>query len=759
MAEPQDAQGDRNYDAEPTTPVRQPSLLSDEALYKRLKDWFLKDSAHSEEWRDQARRDFDFVAGDQWEPDTFRRLVKDEKRVPITFNQTATFLKMIAGLEINSRHECIFLPRGTDEGQIIMNEALSQASRWMAQQCDAEDHESMAWRDMAICGMGWTESRIDYEMDKDGMYVEEQIDPVEMYWDKNARRKNIQDSQRVFRARKMRLEEARALAESLGVQDVQDEDLDASWAIGVDQKAVKPYEEIRLKQGPGNAVQEGIFEGDPNQEVHIVQVQWWEREVYHRVRHPNTGQEIQLYDDEFQQLIKAAKQANQRIVSVRQTRKVYKQAFVGAKILWKGDCPAPDRFTFQCMTGELWRGKGTWFGIVRLLRDPQMWSNKLFSQVMHILNTTAKGGILAEKGAFPDIREAQKTYARPDAITIVEDGAIQRGRIMQKPGVGLAAPFLTMMDYSSKAFYTCTGLNIELMGMRDQEQPGVLEAQRKQAGMTVMATMFDARKTYLANIGRIRMHFIQNILADGRLMRVLGPDKKTYVAIRLLKDRVAGEYDVEVSDAPTSPDQKDKTWSMLMQLAPLLKGAMNPQLASIFLEYSPLPTKAVDELRQAMSTPDPNKQQMEQQQIAGTQAKIEDLRAQSQERVARTAQIEAQTDKTQADTSKVLADAILDLAQAGGHMAADKAAAVEDAILAMVMRRMSQPMTMFGDAYAVQPGGTQGPGALPQLPQVPMLGQGGPPPPAIPNMGQILANASARAAAAQSASAGTSAGA
>ena len=33
------------------------------------------------------------------------------------------------------------MPRGTDEGQILLNKDLTQASKWMGQQCDAEDNE------------------------------------------------------------------------------------------------------------------------------------------------------------------------------------------------------------------------------------------------------------------------------------------------------------------------------------------------------------------------------------------------------------------------------------------------------------------------------------------------------------------------------------------------------------------------------------------------------------------------------------------
>lgn len=703
-------------------PVAQPSLLQPGDLYKKIKQWFLQDAAHSSEWRDRARKDFDFIAGDQWEPNDYQRMIKDEKRQPITFNKAAGFIDLVCGLEINGRHEVVYLPMGLSEGEILMNENLTQTSRWMAEKCDAEDNESHAFRDMLICGMGWTESRMDFECYADGMYVEEWIDPLEMYWDKAARKKNLADAQRIYRVRKMRLEDARALVDTFeGGEDIKDNELDAAWAIGVDTKAVKPFEDIRLKTGPGNAAgPDSPYEMDPNQEVHIVQVQWWERQPYYRVAHPQTGQMIELDDKTFKQLQKQVKAAGIKLTYVKQVKKVYKQAFLGGRLLNVGDAPCKDSFTLNCMTGEPNRSKGTWFGLTRKLEDPQRWANKLFSQVIHILNTTAKGGILAERGAFPDIREAQRTYARPDAITIVEDGAVQKGKIMQKPGVGLAAPFVQMMEYSDKAFYSVTNINIELMGMRATEQPGVLEAQRKQSGMTILARLFDARRHYLKQIGKVRLYFIQNFLADDRLMRVVS--ENGYKAIALTKDRVAGEYDVDVSEAPTSPDIKNQTWQMLMQLLPFFKDNMTPQIAGILLDTSPLPSEITSKLKQAVSQPPPG---AEEQQQAQKMAQAADLAATH----AKAENDAASASLKRAQEAKAYADAAIQILLAGGQLAQNQATAVEQALMQAMQTSVIKPITnvLPSGPYAVAPEGMGAPHQLPMPAELPRFGGMTPP--------------------------------
>ena len=75
-----------------------------------------------------------------------------------------------------------------------------------------------------------------------------------------------------------------------------------------------------------------------------------------------------------------------------------------------GDAPIKGCFSWACITGELDRNKGHWFGLIKTMRDPQMWANKWLSQTLHILNTTAKGGIVAEIDAFADMTEAEEKW-------------------------------------------------------------------------------------------------------------------------------------------------------------------------------------------------------------------------------------------------------------------------------------------------------------------------------------------------------------
>lgn len=695
-----------------------PSYLEDEALYRTLRQWFEVDAAHSTTWRREAREDFDFVACDQWDEGT-RRELEAQQRPVITFNRVLSVIKAVAGIEINGRHETIFIPRGTDIGDVQINEFLTQASQWMADGCDAEDEQSEAFQDALVCGMGFTEAVLDYETDPEGKYVEVKVDPLEMYWDRDARAKNLIDARRIWRVRCMQLEDARSFVESLGV-NVPDSELSADWASygGQDADLPRPIEDRRLRE------ENVSLPHDPRAQVYIVQVQWWERERYWRVADMGSPQTQDLTEEQFDQFKKRARLLGIEIIAVPMTRRVYKQAFLGKSMLGPvRQAPAVDRFSFSCITGEKKRNKGTWFGLVRLMRDPQMWANKWLSQTLHILNTTAKGGIIAEQDAFEDQRQAEMSYAQPDAITWAADGAIQKGKIMQKPGVGIPTAYVNLLEFAITSIRDVTGINMELLGMRDVNQPGILEAQRKQAALTILATLFDSLRRFRKEIGRIRLNYIQNYLSDGRLIRIAGPDGDGYQLVPLLRDKTLGQYDVIVDDAPTSPNQKDQTWSMLVQLMPVFKGMMTPEAALIMLEYSPLPSKVVQAFKQLLQKPNPVQEQQQQLMLAHAQGEVQKLQSEA-------AKNTADVGLKQAQAEKARVDAVVGMAQAASEAAT---ANLEQSRADAFRQDSMMDGGLFGMAenpFLVTPPQNMGQqtGQLPMLPQLPTATESSPMP-------------------------------
>lgn len=629
-------------------------IAKGEAVPEEMVEWFLNDRDHREKWEEQAKEDYDFVAGRQWSEEEIEAL-KAKARPIVTFNRIGPVVDSVHGQEIGNRREVRYLPR--EMGDVKPNEILTSAAEWFRDQSTADDQESDAFLDTIICGMGWTETRVDFDEQPDGKPDISRVDPFEMFWDFDAKKRNLTEARRVWRVRRVPLGEAQAMFPGVSVDEI-----NATWTTIQSIADLKREDDTNT----GNA-QNG------DERVTLVQVQWIERERYYIAHDPMSGQQAEFTPQEFADANKRMKQLiGTEMQGVARRRKVRKQAFLGKIVLSVGPAPCPYEFSLQCITGKRDRNTNTWYGIVRAMKDPQRWANKWLAQMMHIMNSNSKGGLLAEKGAFDNQRQAEKTWADPSAITWTKDGAIANQKIKEKAPAQFPAGFQQLTEFAISSIRDSSGVSIELLGLRNADQPASLEYQRKQAGLTILQPMFDSLKHYRIMQGRVMLHYIQHDLSDGRLIRIVGQEGEKYV--RLIK-QASTEYDIIVDDAPTSPNQKEAIWQMLMQLLPMLKGEIPPQIMVKLLKYSPFPSSVVEEIEQAgeQMAQSPQAQQQAMLQMQGLASQVEETKSKAMLNKAKAMET-MHGDPAQADPGferwKALLDALtkIEVAQIGAKV-------------------------------------------------------------------------------------------
>lgn len=621
------------------------------SFFLKAKKWFRDDAQSSADWRKEAEECYRFFAGDQWDEEAKQKL-REQLRPCITFNRTIPIIKTVSGYERNNRQEIRYIPRTLGDAQV--NEVFTSASQWARDVTYAEDKESDAFLDLLITGMGWTEERIDFEEDPEGRPGKDHLDPLEMYWDGDAKERNLRDARRKWRVRDIPLEDAR----DMFGDDHDIEDLNALWA-----RNWRPQSE------PHDADRARFYEVDQSGRDHdtepemvtIVHLQWWEKRAFVRIADPTTGESADLEPDEFEKLNKRFQKFGLgRIPAVRLKRRRYYQAFIGGKVLEKTELLSKRHFTFQAMTGERDHMGKCWFGIVRQVKDPQAWTNKFFSQILHIVNTTAIPGIMAEQNTFVDVRQAEKDLANPARIVEMNPG----GAAKIVPKVQNQAPpqLFQLMEFAVTNIRDTVGINLELMGMRDVNQPGVLEYQRKQAAMTVLATLFDNLRSYRKIVGEIQLEFIQEYFTDGRLIRIVGDEGEKYVPLTKIPGVV--DFDVIVDEAPSAPNQKEAAWMVIERMLPMIAEQMTPDLWASVLDYTPLPASLVEKIKKAITEaaknpqPDPEAQkaQAEIQKIQmTTQATAQKSEMQTKAAAQKT-QMQLQGDQMKAETAAMLAD-------------------------------------------------------------------------------------------------------
>jgi hypothetical protein len=310
---------------------------------------------------------------------------------------------------------------------------------------------------------------------------------------------------------------------------------------------------------------------------------------------------------------------------VKQFKNVYYRAYFSGETLLEADLsPCQKGFMYQAMTGKRDHETNTWYGLTRVMMDPQRWANKWLSQILHIINTNAKGGLLAEMNVFVDPKKAQEEWAMPDSITLLKEGALSGQKVKEKTVANFPAGLDKLMQFALGSLPMVTGINLEALGLANREQAGVLESQRKQAAYGLLSPLFNALSNYRKNQGHVLLYLINEYIADGRLIRIGGADSQQYIP--LAKSEGALAYDIIVDESPDAPDVKAQTWESLMQLVPVMMKEGLPVPPDV-LDYAPIPATLATKWKQYIEQ---NKQVVSPEQVQQMQQEMQQLQQENQ---------------------------------------------------------------------------------------------------------------------------------
>lgn len=621
-------------------------LPEDGTLEREIADAWQEARDHWRGWRREAVEAYAFYAGHQWDREALEYL-KSMNRPAVTFNRVAPLIDAVVGHENNNRAEVRYIPRSM--GDAAVNEMLTNASDYFRDKCDAKHHESYAFRDTLICGVGWTMTGLSDLDNEDYDLVCPRIDPLEMLPDPRSREPNFGDARYVLREKRMTRAEIKTLW-----PDHDPGDREPEWAAGADDA------------GSASLTDRNAYDDRSESRVErkgFLVLEYWSREteVFYVVTRPDTGETVEIDSEAYEEQKDDIKKLGMSCVMKRRT--TWRRAFQIGNEIVQDDSPSPRHCAYQAITGKLDANAGTWFGICRALIDPQRWANKWLSQMIHIINSNSQGGMMLEKSAVESIAEFEERWTDPSGIVWLQDGAISKKTFAPKPPPTYPAGVERLFQIAETAFMHVSGVNAELLGLADRQQAGVLEWQRKQSAVTMLAPLFDSLSRFRLRQGRTWLYYMTTFMADGRLVRIVSDDGKTgWVPFN--PDTL--EYDVVVDQSATAPNQKEQTWGVLQSLLPMLSKVLPPEALMVFLPYTPLPdslnTKLMEHMAQAKQKPPPPDPKMMEAQasIQADQAKLQ-------------AQLQMQAQKQRADMQlqqeKAAADLQIERERIAGQMA------------------------------------------------------------------------------------------
>lgn len=616
-------------------------ISTEEDLVDRVWKSYYQSKAVTQEWRRKTKTWYDLIAGEQWD-DVDKMAMLDELRPTVTFNLLEKYVQAVSGLQKASPQKIEYYPREVKDADA--GEMYTDLADWVRYQADAEDEESEAFIDLLVCGMGWIEHFIDTDRNPEGDIALRHIDPLFMYWDPNARKRNLADARWLLRVKPITREELEEFLETLGLEEM--------IPLLVQTPEPSPVDESFPRANETNVTSGLYMDDDPTEQgelkyqLALMEYQYWKNEWVYTVTLP-TGSSREFRKGEFRRVKELLDQNGIQYGMDRRKEKTYYRAFVlGRNLLDVHLSPYQKGFTYAAMTGKKDRNNGTFYGLTSTLEEPQKWVNKFFSEILHILNVQAKGGIIADINAFDDPGQAEKDWARPDALMWVDSLYDERGqpRVMPKPPPVYPNGTDRLMQFTMQLFPEISGINMEMMGLANREQAGVVEAQRKQASMTMLQWAFSSFRRYIAEHGRIIAYYIREYLSDGRIVRIDSDQGQKF--LQLVRDESVMDFDVIVDEAPSSTNQKERTWVVLSQIIPMA-AQLGVPIPPDILEYAPIPASLAnkwrDYIREQGQQGAQQRQQMQQLAMQQAMAQLQGEQAETQLDQAKAEETESKT--------------------------------------------------------------------------------------------------------------------
>ena len=580
-----------------------------------------RDNGHIE-YIETAKRCDAFYRGDQWDENDLARL-EAEGRPALTINTVLPTINTVLGEQSTRRADVQFKPRRGGDSEVA--HTLTKLYLQIADNNKLDWVEQQVFSDgLILDGRGYFDVRMDFSDHVEGEVRITAKDPLDILIDPDAKDSNPESWNEVFETKWMTLDE---IEELYGKKKADALQFIAENGNGFGRDSIE-YEETRFGDlsSTDDYLGANVPGDDEYRNVRALRVIERQHRRMHRVDcfvDPDTGDQRDVPESWSEAKAKKfAKQYNLSLIS-KVKRKV-RWTVTCDQVVLHDDWSPYHGFTIVPYFSYFRRGRP--FGMVRNLLSPQEQLNKIASQELHIVNTTANSGWVVESGSLVGM----------SADDLEEHGAetglvLEYNRGSQPPSKIQPNQIPTGLDrISQKAalnIKAISGINDSMLGTDSAEVSGVaIQAKQNRGAIMIQVPLDNLRKTrqYLAE--RI-LELIQTFYTEQRIIMItdesdpMQPREQMVINQmtpegRIINDLTLGEYDVVIATAPARDSFDEVQFAEALNLRQV--GVAIPDDAII--EYSHLAKKG--ELAKRIRMMTGVEQTPEQQEMAAVQQQM-----------------------------------------------------------------------------------------------------------------------------------------
>jgi len=492
--------------------------------------------------------------GRQWD-DVIKADLEGKGKPWLEENIIFSTVNTVIGYQTQSRMDIAYKPRELNDQET--SDVLTQVGMYTVDRNKFPWKESQVFSDGMIQQRGYFDIRIDFEDNMNGDIKIDTLDPLDVIPDPDAKSYDPDDWADVMVLKWVPLSDIketygpakyRAILKSLNQND------EADWGDGSD-----GFGESRNKFGDDSTY--FSYFRDEGEEVHvrIIERQHWKmhnRPFYYDI---DTGELYpapdKLTDAEYKKEAKA-----QGYEFIKRVSKRVRWTVTTKDVILHDDWSPYEHFTVVPFFPYFRRG--VTLGMVDNLIKSQEMLNKVYSQILHVVNTTANSGWTVEENTLTnmDTEDLEDRGAETGLVIEHKRGSEAPKKIEPNP---IPAGLKDLVTSAVDLIRLISGVSETFQGGKGPEVSGTAIQSRVQQSAIQLATPIDNLFRTRNMIAERMLKLIQSFYTDQRAFLIVGEDEEDAEPKELvinealeetseiLNDVTKGRYDVVIADVPT----------------------------------------------------------------------------------------------------------------------------------------------------------------------------------------------------------------
>ncbi len=509
----------------PERQVINPESLPDDDTSKRHATLMtaLKDERDLQgEERIQMAIDNDYYDHLHWREED-AQILMDRGQAPLVFNESRQTIDWVCGVQKRMRMDEHILPREQADQQSA--EIKSKVFKYVSDANLSQWHESKAYKQAVLGGLGWLEEGINTDPGASLIYSGSE-DWRNVYRDSRSRDFDLKDARYMFRRKQTDLDYAIALLPKARQHLVQQAGIsddhgasngDDVWYLGERLTGSTDLSNGNLLAGrfrDRSAYIGGSEVKDSGRRLSVNLIECWYR-VPEAIRvfasGPQRGKEFDPKNTGHQQL-----QADRWAMYPAVTHRMRVMIATEAAPLWDGKSPLRHQNFLLVPIWGYRRGRdGLCYGLMRGMRDLNDDINKRASKAIYAASSNR---MIFKKGAFRDIELARQEAARPDMALEVSHLDDVR---FEKPTADMAAN-LELLAFDREMLRNAGGVTDANLGRDSNAISGKAIGLQQDQGSLVVSELPDNLRLAKQMAGRLRLSHIEQFMTEKQVIRIVG---------------------------------------------------------------------------------------------------------------------------------------------------------------------------------------------------------------------------------------------